>query len=71
MQNNENFLHGRLDPGVEATLQLIEGVEGPDTSTFSSSQEDSTPVSSHPEDAAFPGMFPLSVALRLFGILGL
>ncbi|KAI9650461.1 hypothetical protein NHQ30_000476 [Ciborinia camelliae] len=54
MENNEKYLHGRLDPGIESTLQLVEGVEIPDTSPFLSSQEEFSPESSHGENLVFP-----------------
>ncbi|KAF7894582.1 uncharacterized protein EAF01_010033 [Botrytis porri] len=52
----EKFLHGRLDPGIESTLQLVEAVESPDMSNFFSSQEASSSESSQSKSAAFPGI---------------
>ncbi|ESZ99202.1 hypothetical protein SBOR_0409 [Sclerotinia borealis F-4128] len=56
MENHEKFLHGRLDPGIESTVQLVEGVESPDTSTFSSSQDAPSPILSYAKNAVFPGI---------------
>ncbi|APA06800.1 hypothetical protein SS1G_04576 [Sclerotinia sclerotiorum 1980 UF-70] len=53
MENSDKYLHGRLDPGIESTLQLVEGVESPDMSKFFSSQEVPSPKSSQPKRAVF------------------
>lgn len=54
---NEKYLHGRLDPGIESTLQLVEAVESPDMSNFFSSQETPSSEPSQSKNAAFPGMY--------------
>lgn len=56
MENNEKYLHGRLDPGIESTLQLVEGVESPDSTSFLPSLDAPSPESSHGENAIFTGM---------------
>lgn len=54
---NEKYLHGRLDPGIESNVQLVEAVESPDMSNFFSSQEASSSESSQIKNTAFPGMY--------------
>ncbi|KAA8577129.1 hypothetical protein EYC84_007130 [Monilinia fructicola] len=56
MENNEKYLHGRLDPGIESTLQLVEGVESPDSTSFLPSLDAPSPESSHGENAIFTGI---------------
>lgn len=56
MENDEKYMHGRLDPGIESTLELIKGVESLDTSTFSSSLEAPSSESSYGKIALSPGM---------------
>lgn len=56
MENDEKYVHGHLDPGIESTLELIKGVESLDTSTFSSSLEAPSSESSYGKIALSPGM---------------
>ncbi|QSZ35133.1 hypothetical protein DSL72_007998 [Monilinia vaccinii-corymbosi] len=56
MENNGRYLHGRLDPGLESTLQLVEGVEVPDTGSFLSSLEAPSPESSRGENVVVTGI---------------
>ncbi|KAB8302111.1 hypothetical protein EYC80_005562 [Monilinia laxa] len=56
MENNEKYLHGRLDPGIESTLQLVEGVGSPDSTSFFPSPEAPSPESSHGENTVSTGI---------------
>ncbi|RAL62955.1 hypothetical protein DID88_004044 [Monilinia fructigena] len=56
MENNEKYLHGRLDPGIESTLQLVEGVDSPESTSFLPSLEAPSPESSHGENTVFTGI---------------
>lgn len=56
MENDEKYLHGRLDPGIESTVQLVEGVESPDISKFFSLLEAPSPKPPQANNAVFPGM---------------
>ncbi|KAF7949376.1 uncharacterized protein EAE97_002885 [Botrytis byssoidea] len=63
---NEKYLHGGLDPGIESTVQLVEAVESPDMSSFFSSQEALSSELSQSKNAAFPGIKPpIEIQLRL------